>query len=225
MVKKAKLRYHPAPQTKPSPSENNPAAPARDAVVFANRVANRLPMVVQSASTSPNMRDTWLDYRQPSYQPSRSHLPANSYPSHHQYNSPARLSVASSGSTPSSESISTPASADAYNDVHMDVPPTLPPFNELVSGADVPYPSIYSYGPQSYDNSPMQPRVVDHSNGLQAAPFANAGPPGVHQYGYPCGGMEFQPYANTYAAYAPVYSQGYAGMNQYAATAGWVRTR
>jgi hypothetical protein len=216
--------------------------PSRGTAVFASRNTNRLPTIVHSASTSPAMRDDWLDYRHTYHQSSRSQIPV-SYSSN-QYPPPVRVSATSTGSTPSSVSISTPTSAVQSEDVRMEIP-TLPPFNELVSGADVvPQQSPYTYSTQSYDSSPLaaarsqshyssalsyemrsrdNAQVVDHSNGPQAAPFANAGPPGVYNYCYgyngPSSSLDFQQYSSPYGGYEN------GNMAQHTSTAGCVRTR
>jgi len=151
-------------------------------------------MVVHSASTSPDSREAWLDLRQiqPHQYPSHgAHaqqlrcLPTipHHHPHQHQFSSPDRLSVPSLSSTASSVSLSTPSSADS-DDVRM----SLPPFNELVSGAGKVFPPSHH---QTTDHSPL---VTDHDHryrGVEAqpAPFANAGPPGVgiqcaYDYGY-----------------------------------------
>lgn len=154
------------------------------------------PMVVHSASTSPDSREAWLDFRQIQHHQHPSHgvhaqqyrclptVPHHHQPYHHQFPSPDRLSVPSLSSTASSVSASTPSSADS-DDVRM----SLPPFNELVSGATKVLPSSYH---QPAERSPL---VADHDHRYrieaQPAPFANAGPPGVgiqypyaYDYGY-----------------------------------------
>ena len=147
-----------------------------------------VPMVVHSASTSPDSREAWLDFRQIQHHQLPSHgIHAQQYrtfptiPQHHlhqhQFSSTDRLNVPSLSS---SVSVSTPSSADS-DDVRM----SLPPFNELVSGASKVLPSSYH---QPVERSPL---VVDHDHRYrmeaQPAPFANAGPPGVgiqYTYGY-----------------------------------------
>jgi hypothetical protein len=198
VAKKAKLRYHPAPQTAPPPPvmANKPDqslypryhstySPRQQSMNQHHRSAGA-PMVVHSASTSPDSREAWLDFRQIQYhQQHPSHgvhaqqyrcLPTVPHHLHqHQFPSPDRLSVPSLSS---SVSVSTPSSADS-DDVRM----SLPPFNEFVSGASKVFPSSYH---QSSERSPL---VVDHDHRYrteaQPAPFANAGPPGVGiQYAY-----------------------------------------
>jgi hypothetical protein len=151
------------------------------------------PMVVHSASTSPDSREAWLDYRHIQHQhPSHgAHAQLRCLPTipyhhpNHQFPSPDGLSVPPLSSTASSASLSTPSSANS-DDVRL----SLPPFNELVSGAAKVFPQSYH---QTADHSPL---VTDHDHryrGVEAqpAPFANAGPPGVgiqctyaHDYGY-----------------------------------------
>jgi hypothetical protein len=256
-AKKAKLRYHPAPQTLANPSSSTTVTGLHryNYGVFDGRGSSHVPMVIHSASTSPSVREAWLEHRQQYQQPSRFQeaVPMSTLFSQ----SPARLSGTSSDSTPSSVSVSTPSPAEPSQEIRMEVP-VLPPFNELVSSASgingVPHPPAYPFGVQSYDISPLMDvqsqarysaamhqtvndngemetgasednvHVMGDMDGLQAAPFANAGPPGVHHYGYGCnsqnGSWEFQPYLS---AYTPGY--GHMNMNHYAATTGWVRTR
>jgi hypothetical protein len=146
------------------------------------------PMIVHSASTSPDSREAWLDFRQ--VQQHHHQLPSHGFhaqpyrclptvPHHHphqlQFPSTDRLNVPSLSS---SVSVSTPSSADS-DDVRM----SLPPFNELVSGANKVLPPTYH---QTAEPSSF---ITDHDNRYrieaQPAPFANAGPPGVGiQYTY-----------------------------------------
>lgn len=169
------------------------AYPSRQQTIDQHHRSAGAPMVVHSASTSPDSREAWLDFRQiQHHQQYPSHgvhaqqyrcLPTFPHPHlhHHQFPSPDRLSVPSLSSTASSVSVSTPDS----DDVRM----SLPPFNELVSGAGKVFPTSYH---QAAEHPPL---VADHEQRYRAeaqpAPFANAGPPGVgiqytyaHGYGY-----------------------------------------
>ena len=187
------------------------------------------PMVVHSASTSPDSREAWLDLRHIQYHHHPSHgahgqqlrcLPTipHHQPHQHQFPSPDRLSVPSLSSTASSVSLSAPSSADS-DDVRM----ILPPFNELVSGAGkVCTPSYH----RTTERSPL---VTDHDHqyrGVEAqpAPFANAGPPGVgaprtytHNYGYD--GHPQQPWIQQpYPVYGNSFSYGQS-------SSAWLRSR
>lgn len=242
VAKKAKLRYHPAPQTAPSPPSmaNKPdqSLYARTQSTYSPRQqtlpihqhhrSGGAPMVVHSASTSPDSREAWLDFRQIQHHQNPSHgVHAQQYrclptvPYHHlhqhQFSSPDRLSVPSLSSTASSVSVSTPSSADS-DDVRM----SLPPFNEFVSGANKVFPASYH---QTADHSPLP---TDHENRYrieaQPAPFANAGPPGVvtqcaysHDYGYG-GHLQRSWVQQAYPVYGTPYSYGQSGL-------AWLRSR
>ena len=191
--------------------------------------SNGAPMVVHSASTSPDSREAWLDLRQiqPHQYPSHGaqaqqlrYLPTipHQYTHQHQLPSPDRLSVPSLSSTASSVSVSTPSSADSDN-VRM----SLPPFNELVSGAGKVLPPSYH---QPAEHSPL---VTDHGHqyrgvDAQPAPFANAGPPGVgvqracvENYGYD-GYFQQSWVQQPYAVYGTPFSYGQSGST-------WLRCR
>jgi len=185
-----------------------------------------VPMVVHSASTSPDSREAWLQIQPHQYPSHGAHsqqlrcLPTipRHHPHQHQFPSPDRLSVPSLSSTASSVSLSTPSSADS-DDVRM----SLPPFNELVSGARKVFPPSYH---QAADHSPL---VTDHDHryrGVEAqpAPFANAGPPGVgiqytyaHDYGYD-GHFQRSWVQQAYPVYGAPFSYGQPG-------SAWLRSR
>lgn len=194
--------------------------------------SNGAPMVVHSASTSPDSREAWLDLRQiqPHQYPSHGAqgqqlrcLPTipHHYAHQHQFPSPDRLSVPSLSSTASSVSLSTPPSADSDN-VRM----SLPPFNELVSGAGKVFSPSYHQAAAAAEHSPL---VTDHGHqyrGVEAqpAPFANAGPPGVgiqRAYAENCGydGYFQQSWVQQpYVAYGTPFSYGQSGST-------WLRSR
>lgn len=192
--------------------------------IHRHHCSNGAPMVVHSASTSPDSREAWLDLRQiqPHQYPShgaQGHQQPHHYGHQHQFPSPDRLSVPSLSSTASSVSLSTPSSADSDN-VRM----SLPPFNELVSGARKVLPP--SYHQPAPEPSPL---VIDHGHqyrGVEAqpAPFANAGPPGVgvqrayaEHYGY-YGYFQQSWVQQPCAVYGTPFSYGQSGST-------WLRSR
>lgn len=232
MAKKAKLRYHPAPQTTPSPlvrpdqslyARSNSAYSPRQQTVSIHQYhrSGGVPMVVHSASTSPDSREAWLDLRQIQHHQHPSHgahtqqlrcLPT--VPHHHQHQhqfpSPDRLSVPSLSSTPSSAN---------SEDARM----SLPPFNELVSRAGKVFPPSYH---QAADHPPAVTNHDHRYQGVEAqpAPFANAGPPGVGiqcsyalDYGYD--GQLQRPWVQqSYPVYGTPFSYGQSGFT-------WLRSR
>jgi len=242
VAKKAKLRYYPVPQAAPSPLDmtNKPDqslyarsqlaySPHQQTLpIYQHHRSGGAPMVVHSASTSPDSREAWLDLRQMQHHQYPSHgvhaqqfrcLPTipHHHPHQHQFPSPDRLSVPSLSSTASSVSLSAPTSADS-DDVRM----SLPPFNELVSGAEKVFPPSYH---QTAERSPL---VTDHDHRhrveAQPAPFANAGPPGVgvpciyaHDYGYD-GNPQRTWVQQPYPVYCTLVSYGQPG-------SAWLRSR
>jgi len=148
VAKKAKLRYHSVPS--PLVMANRPDQPLcacsqsthpphqQTLPTHQHHRSSGAPMVVHSASTSPDSHEARPDLRHIQYHHCPSHgaqlhyLPAipHHQPHRHQFPSPDRLSVPSLSSTASSVSLSVPSSADSD-----DVKVILPPFNELVSGA------------------------------------------------------------------------------------------
>lgn len=171
-------------------ARSQPTYSPRQQTLHPHHRSGGAPMVVHSASTSPDSREAWLDFRQIQHNQHHSHgahaqqfrcLPTvpHHHPHQQQFPLPDRLSVPPLSSASSSVSLSTPSSADS-DDVRM----SLPPFNELVSGAGKVFPPSYH---QVVEHSPLVTDNDHRYRGVEAqpAPFANAGPPGVGiQYGY-----------------------------------------
>jgi hypothetical protein len=216
MVNKPDQSLHPRSQSTFSPRQQT-------LPIYQYHRSGGAPMVVHSASTSPDSREAWLDFRQIQHHqhPSHAVFPQQSrclptvphhHPHQHRFPTPDRLSVPSLSS---SVSLSTPSSADS-DDVRM----SLPPFNELVSGANKVFPPSYQ--------QPASPLVTEHDQRYrveaQPAPFANAGPPGVgiqcayeHDYGYD-GHLQRAWVQHPYPVYGYGYSYGQPGST-------WLRSR